>query len=247
MGVDQLRKPAPRGELRCSRIAALLTEAQRTFGWDGFVYSFTLGVDWTDPGSVYVREASDLMFEFLRDYRSQHIQRSHHRLAIVRSDLPQTFEVSSFSDAPLDRKLARLMSEYGWRSGIAFPQYGYGGALGLTTFVGRTPRVDPAVIDGTIAYMARRQMQLNAWARELLDRGNAGLTLSTREAECLLLVAEGKTSREIAETLGIAKRTVEFHIQNGMHKLGGSSRSQAASRLVQLALPQLNSASTPRC
>jgi DNA-binding CsgD family transcriptional regulator len=233
------------GELRCKRIAVALSEALARLGWDGFVYSFTLGVEWTEPGATYVREASELMFEFLRDYRSQHIQRSHHRLAIVRSDLPQTFEVASFCAAPLDRKLAHLMSDYGWRSGMAFPQYGYGGALGLTTFVARAPRVAPDIADQTIIYMSRRQMQLNAWARELVERGNLARSLSAREAECLLLVAEGKTSREIAATLGIAKRTVEFHIQNAMHKLGGSSRSQAASMLVQLALPQLNHASTP--
>ena len=36
-------------------------------------------------------------------------------------------------------------------------------------------------------------------------------SLTTRQREVLQLVAEGKTGKEIAATLGISKKTVEFH------------------------------------
>jgi LuxR family transcriptional activator of bioluminescence operon len=129
---------------------------------------------------------------------------------------------------------------------MTFPQYGYGGALGLTTFLSCAARLDDRLVEDSIAYMAQWQMQLNAWARAVMERKNAARSLSQREAECLLLVAEGKTSKEISETIGIARRTVEFHIQNAMHKLGGTSRSQAAAILTQLSLPQLSASSTPQ-
>jgi len=44
-------------------------------------------------------------------------------------------------------------------------------------------------------------------------------TLTTREREILKLVAEGKTSKEIAELLFISPRTVEKHRYNIMQKL----------------------------
>ena len=43
--------------------------------------------------------------------------------------------------------------------------------------------------------------------------------LTTRERQVLKLVAEGTTSREIAEMLSISKRTVEHHRANIMRKL----------------------------
>ncbi len=45
-------------------------------------------------------------------------------------------------------------------------------------------------------------------------------TLTIREKEVLRLVACGKTSREVAETLFLSVRTVEKHRQSAMHKLG---------------------------
>lgn len=52
-------------------------------------------------------------------------------------------------------------------------------------------------------------------------------SLSDREIEALSWVARGKTSAEIAEILGVSKRTVDFHIDNARDKLGVSTRIQA--------------------
>jgi DNA-binding response OmpR family regulator len=51
--------------------------------------------------------------------------------------------------------------------------------------------------------------------------------LNDREVETLTWVARGKTSAEIAQILGLTKRTVDFHIDNARSKLGASTRTQA--------------------
>ena len=41
-------------------------------------------------------------------------------------------------------------------------------------------------------------------------------------------IAQGKSNREIAETLFIAEKTVEMHVSNSLGKLSFHSRSQLA-------------------
>ena len=51
--------------------------------------------------------------------------------------------------------------------------------------------------------------------------------LSARELEVLRLVADGKTSREIASSLTISQHTVRRHLENTFSKLGVNSRAAA--------------------
>jgi DNA-binding NarL/FixJ family response regulator len=53
------------------------------------------------------------------------------------------------------------------------------------------------------------------------------LELNDREIEILTWAARGKTSAQIAEMLGLAKRTVDFHFDNARNKLGASTRVEA--------------------
>jgi predicted ATPase/DNA-binding SARP family transcriptional activator/DNA-binding CsgD family transcriptional regulator len=54
------------------------------------------------------------------------------------------------------------------------------------------------------------------------------LSLSRREQEIALLVAQGLTNRRISEQLGIAQRTADTHVSRILHKLGLSSRTDLA-------------------
>ena len=60
--------------------------------------------------------------------------------------------------------------------------------------------------------------------------------LNDREVETLTWVARGKTSAEIAQILGLTKRTVDFHIDNARTKLGVSTRVQAAIKAATARL-----------
>jgi DNA-binding NarL/FixJ family response regulator len=52
--------------------------------------------------------------------------------------------------------------------------------------------------------------------------------LNEREVEVLTWVARGKTSAEIAQILGLTKRTIDFHTDNARAKLGAATRTEAA-------------------
>jgi DNA-binding NarL/FixJ family response regulator len=53
--------------------------------------------------------------------------------------------------------------------------------------------------------------------------------LTGREREILALLAEGLSNRAAAERLGIAERTVKFHVAEILARLGASNRAQAVA------------------
>ena len=60
--------------------------------------------------------------------------------------------------------------------------------------------------------------------------------LTEREREILKLIFDGKCSNEVAETLCVSKRTVDFHLARAYVKLGVSNRFQAFKRAVELGI-----------
>ncbi len=60
--------------------------------------------------------------------------------------------------------------------------------------------------------------------------------LSPRENSVLLVLAQGRTNREIAERLFISERTVAVHVRRILAKLGVSGRVEAAGMAIRLGL-----------
>lgn len=63
--------------------------------------------------------------------------------------------------------------------------------------------------------------------------------LSPRELEVLLLVARGRTNKEIARALGVVERTVKFHLSGAMARLGAANRAEAVALAAQHGLIEL--------
>ena len=57
--------------------------------------------------------------------------------------------------------------------------------------------------------------------------------LTGREREVLALVADGRSNREIARTLGVSEKTVKTHVSSVLAKLGVADRTQAALLAVR--------------
>lgn len=76
---------------------------------------------------------------------------------------------------------------------------------------------------------SRLLQQLSSTGRDRPSRE----ALTDREMDVLLLLAEGKTNREIGSKLHITMRTVKFHVSSILDKLGASNRTEAVTLAVQ--------------
>jgi DNA-binding response OmpR family regulator len=101
-----------------------------------------------------------------------------------------------------------------------------GRRLGADDYVTKPVDFDilTAIIEARLARVARTAI----WPQQV--------ELTGRETETLTWAARGKTSSEIAQILGLTKRTVDFHIDNARTKLNATTRMHAA---VKAAAGQL--------
>lgn len=58
--------------------------------------------------------------------------------------------------------------------------------------------------------------------------------LTKREKEVFKLLVTNKTTKEIANILGISEKTVRNHISNAIQKLGVKGRAQAVVELLRM-------------
>ncbi len=93
-----------------------------------------------------------------------------------------------------------------------------GRQLGADDYV--TKPIDFEVLATIIAARLAGVARTDLWPKTI--------ALNEREIEVLTWVARGKTSAEIAQILGLTKRTVDFHTDNARGKLGAATRTEAA-------------------
>ena len=93
-------------------------------------------------------------------------------------------------------------------------------AAALTAAV-RAAATGLIVLDPTVA--GTTGVHAHARASENAD------TLTARESEVLLLVAEGLPNKAIARELGISEHTAKFHVGSLLGKLGAASRTEAVT------------------
>jgi DNA-binding CsgD family transcriptional regulator len=148
----------------------------------------------------------------------------------TKTDVPTLMSFSSYEST--DAVLVDLLHRTQWRNGLFWPTYGYGGALGYLILLSEDDTVPAARLAETLRYFLPQVSQFNASCRRCIEEKRSPVSLSPRQAECLLMVSEGKTSKEIARSLSLAPRTVEYHIQNALQKLDVATRSQAVSKIA---------------
>ena len=117
--------------------------------------------------------------------------------------------------------------------GIESLRAGAAGFLANALDVDALPRAVRGAVKGEAAISRRLAMRLverfrGRPARTTLSRPLRS-PLTAREWDVIALLAQGKTTEEIGEELGLAKQTVRSHITHILHKLDVRSRGEAVA------------------
>jgi two-component system, NarL family, response regulator LiaR len=88
---------------------------------------------------------------------------------------------------------------------------------------------------------AAGQVQLSPQAaarlvQEVLSLDQRHLALTGREIDVLRLLAQGKSNKEISQSLNIGEQTVKTHVSHVLNKLGMPSRTMAALYAIRMGL-----------
>lgn len=60
--------------------------------------------------------------------------------------------------------------------------------------------------------------------------------LTRREAEILSLIVEGNTNKEISQKINRTERTIEYHRNRLMHKLGAKTAADLVKRAIAMGI-----------
>jgi LuxR family quorum sensing-dependent transcriptional regulator len=133
---------------------------------------------------------------------------------------------------PLARQIMAEAADIGMRDGLVIPIITSRNVHSCVSVAGEKPELDPNAqraihLVGMFAHARAVQLTSDQTpARRKL--------LSEREREVLLWVAAGKTAWEISRILGIAERTVIYHITMAAQRLQAVSRTHAVARAIAL-------------
>lgn len=190
-------------------------------------------------GSVRPRDQPDhvIMGQWPAEWAERYFRRQY-----VQSD--PTIAHARVGTDPLDwrdivvegkgRRIMDEAKEFGLREGLTIPQYTLDGLKIGISFSGE--RIDPSP-QGRMALLflgALATAKAVVLARPVTEE--PAVTLTPRERECLLWLAEGKTDWEIGAILGISQRTVATHVERLRGKLGAATRAHAAVTALRLGL-----------
>lgn len=140
---------------------------------------------------------------------------------------------SLISEICIDQQLvAPLVETVVGNDTLAVPIYDHGHVRGGFLFSGAAPNAS------SIARAMLLVLSHAAFARYLalstMNEVDMQTPLSGRELQCIKALADGMTDQEIADSLGISKRTVRSHIDGAKAKFGVRTRLEA----IALALKE---------
>ena len=128
---------------------------------------------------------------------------------------------------------------HGLQIGWAQPTHDLKGVASLLTLARSRDTIDRSEYQAKVQEMQWLAQAAHAALSNILAArpdGVASIRLTEREVEVLRWAADGKTASETAEILVISERTVIFHIDNALRKLGAVNKTAGVLKAAMLRL-----------
>lgn len=228
---DALRRAQSSNDVRSE-----VEKFARRFGFDNFAYSLSVNVPSFKPMHIIING-------YPTAWAERYLSLEYFKIdPIVKrareTTLPSIWQDNDPPDAGTNEFWEEARAS-GLSNGLTVSIHDRPGALGIFSVSRDRPiDLDDQALAALIGYVQTFANVLHhtMYRLELAHMLPANVALTARESECLKWTAEGKTAWEVGQIMGITERTAVFHINNVMHKLGASNKTQAIVRAVALKL-----------
>ncbi|RWA58316.1 MAG: LuxR family transcriptional regulator [Mesorhizobium sp.] len=144
-------------------------------------------------------------------------------------------DMRGFATSQVQQRLFDEAAEFSIRCGLTIPIVDRRGGTAAMTFAADEP--NPTFLRIAERYEQALQLMATCFhrhARRKLSGSRTvdGVSLTSREYQCLQWAALGKSAWDIACILGIKPRTAAFHLDNAKKKLGVRTKNQAVALLA---------------
>lgn len=229
-------------------LVSAVTAIVQSLGFDTFMYGLTTVYRPGHDSFAYV--FTTLPPEWVRYYdQSAYIEVDPRIEAAMASSLPYIWDRST--ERGKSTRIDRFIDDaagYGICSGVSFLLPDSNRASVILCLNSLLPVVDAqrrAMLVANFGTMLTFGYYFHElFMRKVVEAGVPsrleGAPLTTRERECLTLAANGLTTEDIAERLGIKPRTAQFHFDAIRTKLAVGTRHEAIARAVKQRLIKVN-------
>jgi DNA-binding CsgD family transcriptional regulator len=222
--LDSIRKARTDGD-----IADILERIATSFGYrSGYVIEYTADL----RGAEHIVDSHRERAQWWREYFKSASRAGPSRVAeILERGGVQNFGPERYKGG--DEAILAFARKVDMLHATLVPVSFEGTLVGIAGFSGE--------IDLDTAQQTSLQLMVYALFAQLRSFGSAGIfvphdTLTPREKEVISLSAEGLTSLEIAERLGMSARTVNQHVDNVADKLGTKNRTHTIAEVIRHGL-----------
>lgn len=218
----------------------LMESITEEMGFDAYaLFRHVRHFSWSNRGFLAISNYPRTWLEYFFEHNL--ISEDPVLLASYRTSVGFRFEdipaLISLSDR--HREILELSRREGIADGFCVPAHIPGETNGTCSFIVRGSRPLPeanlpmAQLVGSFAYEAARRIQVaNGTGASEGEARRHRSTMTTRQLECLVLVAKGKSDWEIGRILGIGQETVKHHIRVARERYEVGTRIQAAIRAI---------------
>lgn len=210
------------------------------YGFDRFIYGARFPSSFVKPSYVFI---SGYPTEWRSHYIAENFQEIDPTVTHCYSHVTPIGWEQILAQEKQNHLIHRFMGEareFGLNSGVSFPIHSNRGESAMLSLA--SERSEAQARTDILHVMPYAQLfitYLHEAARKIFEQQVLPLKqahLTNRERQCLLWAAEGKTTWETSVILGVAERTVRFHLRNASEKLNVVSRQHAVARAVSLGL-----------
>ena len=227
----------------CKSYPEVLVVMRREFsaiGYDCFCYGFQILESFkTPPFVIYTTYKEEWLVEYMVNNYSLNDPIMYH---YTRYTTPLFWHVDDdWSKHPYGENAVEFMAavrDAGYSAGVCIPVFSRECTRGFINLIvdEHTEQGLIKVALGSLLIKYFHEATLRIWLEQDDQNSPLNAKLTQRESDVIRHIADGLTSRQAAQKLGISKRTIDAHISSAQFKLGCDNRQQLICMATNLGL-----------